>query len=64
MNQSDRDNLELDKLQGEVRRLMAETRKLMVEADKLKQEATWYPFVAAGGVVTVVITATGLMSKL
>ncbi|MHC8388825.1 hypothetical protein ACYZTM_12520 [Pseudomonas sp. MDT2-39-1] len=64
MLQNDRDNLELDKLQVEIRRFIAETRKFMAEESKLRQEAFWYPFAVGAGLVTAVVAAVGLWSKL
>ncbi|AWM94675.1 MULTISPECIES: hypothetical protein [Pseudomonas] len=64
MLQNDRKNLELDKLQVEIRRFIAETRKFMAEESKLRQEAFWYPFAVGAGLVTAVVAAVGLWSKL
>lgn len=64
MLQNDRDNLELDKLQVEIRRFIAEARKFMAEESKLRQEAFWYPFAVGAGLVTAVVAAVGLFSKL
>ncbi|MGL6242003.1 hypothetical protein [Pseudomonas sp.] len=64
MLQNDRDNLELDRLQVEIRKFMAETRKFMAEESKLRQEAFWYPFAVGAGLVTAVVAAVGLWSKL
>lgn len=64
MLQNDRNNLELDKLQVEIRRFIAETRKFMAEESKLRQEAFWYPFAVGAGLVTAVVAAVGLWSKL
>lgn len=63
MLQNDRDNLELDKLQVEIRRCAAETRKFMAEESKLKQEAFWYPFAVGAGMVTAIVAAVGLWSR-
>lgn len=63
MLQNDHDNLELDKLQVEVRRFTAETRKFMAEESKLKQEAFWYPFAVGAGMVTAIVAAAGLWSR-
>ncbi|MDO9329119.1 MAG: hypothetical protein Q7U27_10345 [Pseudomonas sp.] len=64
MLQNDRKNLELDKLQVEIRRFIAETRKFMAEESKLRQEAFWYPFAVGAGLMTAVVAAVGLCSKL
>ncbi|MCO8312540.1 hypothetical protein [Pseudomonas mandelii] len=64
MLQNDRDNLELDKLQVEIRKFMAETRKFMAEEGKLKQETFWYPFAVGAGMVTAIVAAVGLWTKL
>lgn len=64
MLQNARKNLELDKLQVEIRRFIAETRKFMAEESKLRQEAFWYPFAVGAGLVTAVVAAVGLWSKL
>ncbi|WP_447794855.1 MULTISPECIES: hypothetical protein [Pseudomonas] len=64
MLENDRDNPELDKLQVEIRKLMAETRRFMAEESKLRQEAFWYPFAVGAGLVTGVVAAVGLWSRL
>ncbi|MDR6914799.1 hypothetical protein J2X66_001664 [Pseudomonas sp. 3296] len=62
MFQSDRENLELDKLLVETRKLLAETRKLVAEETKLKHEALWYPY--AVGVVTAIVAIVGFWIKI
>jgi hypothetical protein len=64
MLQTDRDNLELDKLQAETRRLAAETRKFMAEENKLKNDSFWYPVVVGAGLITAFTAAAGLWTKL
>ncbi|MHC8314293.1 hypothetical protein [Pseudomonas sp. LB3P31] len=64
MLQNDRDNLELDKLQEETRKLGAESRKFRAEEGKLKLEAFWYPFAVGGGLVTALVAAVGVLSRL
>ncbi|RJX83479.1 hypothetical protein [Pseudomonas sp. LS-2] len=61
--QKEREELELEKLQAEVHKLAAETRKLIAETNKMKRETTFYPFVAAGGIVTVIVTAAAFIHK-
>lgn len=61
--QKEKEELELEKLQAEVHKLAAETRKLIAEANKLKRETTFYPFVAAGGIVTVMVTAAAFIHR-
>jgi hypothetical protein len=61
--QKEREELELEKLQAEVHKLAAETRKLIAETSKMKRETTFYPFVAAGGIVTVIVTAAAFIHK-
>jgi len=61
--QKEKDELELEKLQAEVHKLAAETRKLIAEANKMKRETSFYPFVAAGGIVTVIVTAAAFIHK-
>ncbi|CAI8871676.1 hypothetical protein D3C87_1460580 [compost metagenome] len=63
MLQNDRDNLELDKLQVEIRRSMAETRKLTAEECKLRQETFWYPIAVGAGMVTAIVAAVSLWAK-
>ncbi|WP_077048969.1 hypothetical protein [Pseudomonas sp. KK4] len=63
MRQNDRENLELDKLQIEIRRLNAESRKLVAEESKFKQEAFWYPYAVATGMVTAVVAVAGLWTR-
>lgn len=61
--QKEKEELELEKLQAEVHKLAAETRKLIAETNKLKRETAFYPFVAAGGIVTVIVTAAAFIHK-
>jgi hypothetical protein len=63
MLQNDRDNLELDKLQVEIRKFTSGTRKFMAEESKLQQEAFWSPFAVGAGIVTAIVAAAGLWSK-
>ncbi|WP_342588424.1 hypothetical protein [Pseudomonas syringae] len=59
-----RDELELEKLQAEVHKFVAEARKMIAETHKLKRETSFYPFVAAGGLITVIVTAAAFIHKL
>lgn len=61
---NEKEELELEKLQAEVHKLTAEARKLIAEAQKIKRETMFYPFVAAGGLVTVIVTAAAFVHKL
>jgi cell division protein FtsB len=61
--QKEKEELELEKLQAEVHKLAAETRKLIAETNKMKRETMFYPFVAAGGIVTVIVTAAAFIHK-
>lgn len=59
-----RDELEFEKLQAEVHKFVAEARKMIAETHKLKRETSFYPFVAAGGLITVIVTAAAFIHKL
>jgi hypothetical protein len=61
---TEKEELELEKLQAEVHKLTAETRKFIAEANKIKRETMFYPFVAVGGLVTVIVTAAAFIHKL
>ena len=60
---TEREELELEKLQAEIQKLAAETRKLIAEINKVKRETFFYPFVAAGGIVTVIVTVVSFIHK-
>ncbi|AVF55468.1 UNVERIFIED_ORG: cell division protein FtsB [Pseudomonas parafulva] len=61
---TEKEELELEKLQAEIHKLTAEARKLIAEANKMKRETLFYPFVAVGGLVTVIVTAAAFIQKL
>ncbi|MBK4988274.1 hypothetical protein [Pseudomonas sp. S36] len=61
---NDREELEFDRLQAEVHKLTSEARKLIAETQKIKRETIFYPFVAVGGLVTVIVTAAAFVHKL
>ena len=62
--QSEKQQLELEKLQAEVHKLVAETRKTIAQTSKVKRETGFYPFVAAGGLIMVIVTAAAFIHKL
>ena len=61
---TEKEELELEKLQAEIHKLTAEARKLIAEANKMKRETLFYPCVAVGGLVTVIVTAAAFIQKL
>ena len=61
--QNEKEELELEKLQAEIHKLVAETRKMIAETNKLKRETSFYPFVATGGLITVIVTAAAFIHK-
>nr|WP_032702785.1 hypothetical protein [Pseudomonas syringae] len=64
MDAESKDELELEKLQAEVHKFVAEARKMIAETNKLQRETSFYPFVAAGGLITVIVTAAAFIHKL
>ncbi|KGF62116.1 hypothetical protein [Pseudomonas lutea] len=60
---TEREELEFEKLEAEIQKLAAETRKLIAETNKVKRETFFYPFVAAGGIVTVIVTVASFILK-
>ncbi|MBX7277137.1 hypothetical protein K2E96_16530 [Pseudomonas sp. ERGC3:05] len=61
---NEKQELELEKLQAEVHKLAVEARKLIAEVNKMRRETVFYPFVAAGGLVTVIVIAAAFIHKL
>lgn len=63
MLQDDRENLELERLQKEVRKIAVETKKLLTEERKLRWETNLYPFAVMGGWVVALVAVAGLSLK-
>lgn len=63
MLRTDRENLELDRLENESRKLVAERKKLLAEEKKLVREMSLYPLAVLAGVVTAVTAAAGVFFK-
>ncbi|EJN23271.1 hypothetical protein [Pseudomonas sp. GM80] len=64
MLQNDRENLELERLQNEIRKLVVERLKLMAEERKFKREKFWYPVDVGTGVLTAIAAVFSLLAKL
>ncbi|MBC8999065.1 MULTISPECIES: hypothetical protein [unclassified Pseudomonas] len=63
MLQNDRENLELERLQNEIRKLVVERLKLMAEEGKLKREKFWYPVAVGTGGLTALAAVLTLLIK-